>query len=93
MALDTKVATLLDNFADSQPALQLPTEPAGTANPKIGTALQAALAAATAAASATTASYTPAAGADWADPDPTTVKTALDRLAAAVAGLLTTPIP
>lgn len=36
--------------------------------------------------------YTPAASGDW-DGDPTTVADALDRIAAAVAGLLTTPIP
>ncbi len=37
--------------------------------------------------------YTPATGADWVDADPTTIKAALDRLAAAVAGLLVAPIP
>jgi hypothetical protein len=37
--------------------------------------------------------YTPANGANWTDPDPTTVRSALDRLAAAVAGLLGGPIP
>jgi hypothetical protein len=37
--------------------------------------------------------YTPATGANWTDPDPTTVRSALDRLAAAVAGLLGGPIP
>lgn len=37
--------------------------------------------------------YTPADGADWVDPDPTTVQAALDRIAAAVQGLLAAPIP
>lgn len=39
------------------------------------------------------ASYTPATGANWVDPDPTTVQEALDRIADAVEGLLTAPIP
>lgn len=38
-------------------------------------------------------SYTPSTAGDWADPQPTTQDEALDRLAAAVAGLLTTPVP
>jgi hypothetical protein len=38
-------------------------------------------------------SYTPSTGADWVDPDPTTVAAALDRIASAVAGLLAAPIP
>ena len=37
--------------------------------------------------------YTPAAPADWVNPDPTTIAAAIDRLAAAVAGLLSAPIP
>lgn len=37
--------------------------------------------------------YTPGTGADWADPDPTLSSQAIDRLAAAVAGLLGAPIP
>ena len=37
--------------------------------------------------------YTPGDGADWVDPDPTTIQQALDRIAAAVEGLLTSPIP
>lgn len=37
--------------------------------------------------------YTPINGANWTDPDPTTVQDALDRLAAAVSGLLGGPIP
>jgi hypothetical protein len=37
--------------------------------------------------------YTPATGANWTDPDPTTLRSAIDRLAAAVAGLLGGPIP
>ena len=36
--------------------------------------------------------YTPDTSADW-DGDPTTAQEALDRLAAAVAGLLAAPIP
>jgi hypothetical protein len=37
--------------------------------------------------------YTPSNPADWADPQPTTQDEAHDRLAAAVAGLLGTPVP
>ncbi|MEN6368601.1 MAG: hypothetical protein ABFD77_02760 [Thermotogota bacterium] len=37
--------------------------------------------------------YTPAAGADWADPDPTTVTAALDRISSALAAHLGIPIP
>lgn len=39
------------------------------------------------------ASYTPTTSGDWASTAPATVQQALDRIAAAVAGLLTTPIP
>lgn len=38
-------------------------------------------------------SYTPATAADWTDPDPTTVKAALDRIASVVAVLNAGPIP
>lgn len=41
----------------------------------------------------TAQAFTPTAGADWTDPDPTTKAAAINRLAAAVAGLLGTPIP
>lgn len=37
--------------------------------------------------------YTPGNGADWVDPDPNTVGNAIDRIAAAVVGLLAGPIP
>lgn len=43
MALDPKLVKILDDFADSQPALQLPGEPSGSANPKLGTALDEAI--------------------------------------------------
>jgi hypothetical protein len=38
-------------------------------------------------------SYTPTDPADWTNPDPTTVKQAIDRISAAVVGLLSGPIP
>jgi hypothetical protein len=37
--------------------------------------------------------YTPSNGANWVNPDPTNPNDAIDRLAAAVAGLLAAPIP
>lgn len=39
------------------------------------------------------AAYTPADGANWTDPDPTTIQEAIDRIADAVAGLLAGSIP
>lgn len=41
---------------------------------------------------ARTSAYTPGTAGDWAT-SPTTIQAAIDRIAAAVAGLLTTPIP
>jgi hypothetical protein len=37
--------------------------------------------------------YTPTNDADWVDPNPATIREALDRLASAVEGLLAAPIP
>jgi hypothetical protein len=37
--------------------------------------------------------YTPAAGANWVDPDPTTVQAAIDRIAAQLAAVGAAPIP
>lgn len=63
-----------------------PTGPTGPQGPTGPTGAQGATGATGAAGSAT--AYTPAVSADWADPDPTTIAEALDRIAAAVG-----PIP
>lgn len=133
MALDPKIVKMLNDYADSQPALRLPAEPHGSSNPKLGTALDEAIDA-TVAGDAGTTSYEPDEDTDWspapatvgaaldqlaarlttneqlaADPEsqaytagdandwdtaaPASIKEALDRMADAVAGLLTNPIP
>ena len=145
MALSAEIIKLLNDFADSQPALRLPGLPLGQSNPKLGDALNAQISAAETAAgtpyTATTPAnwspaptnagtaldqlaarvstaqadatqgigdaataqstaedaqnqlYSPAVGANWVDADPVTLKEAVDRLAAAVQGLLSAPIP
>lgn len=85
MALDPKIVKMLNDYADSQPALRLPTEPAGSSNPQLGTALDAALDSA--------AAYSAGTPADWDTSAPETTKDAIDRLASAVAGLLAGPVP
>jgi hypothetical protein len=68
---------MLNKFADSQPALRYPNEPAGSSNPKLGDALAAALAAADSE-NATGTLYTPTTAPDWS-PAPTPVQGALDQ--------------
>jgi hypothetical protein len=95
MALPQAIITLLNNYANSQPAWQLPSLPAGKANPLIGTVLDAAITAASAGTpSATTTTYAAGTPSQWASAAPANVKAAIDRLAAAVYILdANTPIP
>jgi hypothetical protein len=83
MALSASVKTLLNKFSESQPALNLPGEPAATSGIKLGDLI----------AEAIDDSYTPATPANWAGTAPATDKQALDRLAAVVAVLNAGPIP
>jgi hypothetical protein len=74
MKLSATLKKLLNSFADSQIALRIPGEPLGSSNPKLGDALDA------------LADYEATTPADWAGAAPTTVKEAIDRLAAAMPG-------
>lgn len=80
MSLDAKIVKLLNDFADSQPALRLPNEPWGSSNPKLGDALKSALDVADAE-NATGVAYTPGVGGNWS-PAVTSAQGALDQLAA-----------
>ena len=81
--LTNREKTLLNDFADSMPALndtQLRGSsglPRSKSAVKLGDLLE---------------KYVPAASADW-NGSPSTVQEAIDRLASAVAGLLMTPVP
>lgn len=75
MAFDPVLKKLFNDFANSQPALQIPGKPAGVANPKLGDLLEDALAE-----SAAEATFSPATPANWT-PAPTGVAAALDQLA------------
>lgn len=75
MALDSVIKKLLNDFADSQPALRYPGKPLGTSNIQLGDLLEDALSE-----SASEASYAPTTAGDWT-PAPTTVSGALDQLA------------
>jgi hypothetical protein len=86
MALDPTLVKILDDFADSMIALRLPALPFGSSNPKIGTALDAAIKAAGTAASD---AYTPTVPGDWS-PAPTTTGDALDQEAARLSAAETT---
>jgi hypothetical protein len=76
MALSATVVKMLNDFADSQPALRISGLPLGQSNPKLGDAL--------AAADLESKAYVAADAADWSNDAPATVKEALDRLAAAL---------
>jgi len=80
MALSPELTKLLNDFADSQPALRLPTQPAGKSNPKIGDAINEAIATATGE-DASGLTYTPGTPSDWS-PAPAQGAEALDQLAA-----------
>lgn len=79
MSLDPKIVQLLNDFADSQPALRLPNEPWSSSNPKLGDALKSALDTADAE-NATGVAYTPGVGGNWS-PAVTSAQGALDQLA------------
>ena len=83
MSMSASIKALLNKFAASQPALQQPGQPAGEGGVKLGDLIEQA----EASAASKAAEYTPATAADWGAPAPTTVKEALDKLAAAVKAL------
>lgn len=90
MALSAEIVKLLNDFAESQPALRLPTEPWGKSNPKLGDALSGAIT------EAQTAGTDAAAAAVAGAPRLTTVSVDYTDLSAAgtgVAALLGTAIP
>ena len=63
MALSAQIIKLLNDFANSQPALRLPSLPAGTSNPLLGDVMDAALVAAAGSSSAAAAAASAAASA------------------------------
>jgi len=81
MSLSTVIKSLLNKFADTQPALRLADKPLESSNPQLGDVLDAAL---DTAASAPGTAYTPAVTGNWTGADPTTVQAALDRIAVAI---------
>lgn len=74
MGLSTAIKSLLNKFADTQPALRLADKPLESSNPQLGDAISAGIDGA--------AAYTPAVTGNWLGADPTTVQEALDRIAA-----------
>jgi hypothetical protein len=92
MALDKKIKKLLNDMADSMPALRLPDEPYEKSNPKLGDVLEDEIYGGNAvdqtardlANTAQNRAYTPAVLANWSGTAPTSIKNALDRIAAAL---------
>jgi len=78
--LNSEVITLLNNFAKTQIALQIPDLPLSKSNPNLGTSIESAIEGAVAASEA----YVAGTPSDWATPAPTTVKSAIDRIANAL---------
>ncbi len=88
------IKTLLNKFSASQPALQQAGTPAATAGLSLGDLIVAEAAAAQDAATTAAEAYDAGTPADWATAAPTTVKDAIDRIAALVKTLNTdTAIP
>jgi hypothetical protein len=86
MTLDPKIKELLNKFADTQPALRLPEQPLEKSNIFLGDLLEQAV-------NAQNQEFTAGTVGDWDTSAPATIKEALDRLASAVQGLLSAPIP
>lgn len=81
MSLSSAIKTLLNKFADSQPALRLPDSSYEKSNIMLGDLIDTAGSQA-----AEDVAYVPATSGDWSG-DPVEVKEALDRIAAEVAVL------
>lgn len=94
MAIWSTVKDLLNRFADTQTALRLPSLPLQDSNPNIGDAIEAMVDSKVSAgvAEAEDAAYTAGTPGDW-DTAPTTLKEAVDRLAALAASESAAPIP
>ena len=67
--MDAKVKSLLNSFADTQPALRLHDQPLQSSNPQLGDQIE---------------KYSAASSAHWSGNPPKTIKEALDRIAAAL---------